>query len=664
MGIIQVLEDRVANQIAAGEVIERPSSAVKELIENALDANAKNITVEIENGGVDLIKITDDGDGFYEDDLPLAIQRHATSKIVEFNDVYRLHTFGFRGEALASIAVISRLRITSGRDDTAPAKQLSADADGSVTISIAAPRKGTCIEVKDLYYNVPARKKFVKSNNHESALIYDLVCKFALGFPDINFTYMNNHEVIFSSNQLTRTTQILQYIYGDIEEKDIIHFKSDAFYQKQSIEGWFFPPTVTRKNRNHMVYFVNDRLIESKELNQIIDEAVDTLIPKGRFCICVLKLQLPAFNIDVNVHPSKKIIKFKNIDDWKNELVHLIKEELWLSKLNVPYDIEPATETFSLKPQELQPPVVHQTLDFSESSDNLATTDIPTDATEPTAVEGDATPIIERTSFFKNDTMIAEEVGDYTPSLDTAWPECTTQETEIIKTSRPSESKPHSVEEQQSANDSRPDARSTTQLTQAQLLDLDYIGQLNNTFILAQDKNNLYIIDQHTLHERILYEKYMKEYNARHIVQQPLLHPIPLSVTPLQEDTLIRNILVLRQLGFTLKTTGPLNYEIETVPSILSNNSDSFAQMLLDLLDDLQQKNGLNGLAEVNEERIITSACKAAVKAHYQLTESEVRYLLKELSGLDNAHTCPHGRPIIMNISMNDIYLFFKRGSY
>ena len=653
MGIIQVLEDRVANQIAAGEVIERPSSAVKELIENALDANAKNITIEIENGGVDLIKITDDGDGFYEDDLPLAIKRHATSKIVDFNDVYRLNTFGFRGEALASIAVISRLRITSGRADDTPSKVLTADANGSVDITVAAPRKGTCIEVKDLYYNVPARKKFVKSNSHESALIYDLVCKFALGFPEISFTYLNNHEVIFSSNQLTQTTQILQYIYGDIDENDIIHFQNDAFYQKQTIEGWFFPPTVTRKNRNHMVYFVNNRLIESKELNQIIDEAVDTLIPKGRFCICVLKLQLPAFNIDVNVHPSKKIIKFKNIDDWKNDLIQLIKEELWLSKLNVPYEVKPDTEPLTLKQQTVTTPVIPQTLDFSSSvteASAAASQELSLPLCRHTIEEVDNTAHHEVPSFQEHlevSSVVAETPSDYT-----AMSQSPAQSLNPNLETMTNEETPASAE------------KAATALSQKALLELDYIGQLNKTFILAQDTDNLYIIDQHTLHERILYEKYMKEYNTRHIVQQPLLHPVSLNVTPLQEDTLIKNSLVLRQLGFTLKTKGPLSYEIETVPSILSGNTDSFADLLLDLLDDLHGKDTLRGLADINEERIITAACKAAVKAHYQLTESEVRYLLKELSTLDNAHTCPHGRPIIMNISMNDIYLFFKRGSY
>lgn len=647
MGIIQVLEDHVANQIAAGEVIERPSSAVKELVENSLDAHAKNVTIEIENGGIDLIKITDDGDGFYEDDLPLAIKRHATSKIIDFNDVYRLSTFGFRGEALASIAVISRLKITSGRSDQTPAKVLTADANTNVKLSVAAPKKGTCIEVKDLYYNVPARKKFVKSNSHESALVYDLVCKLSLGFPSVNFTYINNKEVVFSSNQLNTPAQILRYIYGNVEEKDIIHFKNDAFYQKQSVECWFFPPTITRKNRNHMIYFVNDRLIESKELNQIIDEAVDTLIPKGRFCICVLKLQLPAFNIDVNVHPSKKIIKFKNIDDWKESLVQLIKEELWLSKLNVPFDIKSPSETFALKQQDVPTPTIPQTIDFSIKPEKAES---PIKNTVDILKESYTTTLTE--DYYTKPT-VSEAQSNYKTIAQNS-PSFLVQDNEAGK----------DAQTPTHGHESTTKTASETHLTQPQLLELEYIGQLNNTFILAQDCKNLYIIDQHTLHERILYEQYMKEYNSQHIVQQPLLHPISISLTPLQEDTLIKNILTLRQLGFTLKTLGPLKYEIETVPSLLSNNTDSFADLLIDLLDDLHESSSLHGLATINEDRIIIAACKAAVKAHYQLHESEVRHLLKALSTLDNAHTCPHGRPIIMNISMNDIYLFFKRGSY
>lgn len=654
MGIIHVLDARVSNQIAAGEVIERPSSAVKELIENALDAHAENVSIEIAGGGVDLIKVTDDGDGFYKDDLPLAIERHATSKIENFNDVYHLDTFGFRGEALASIAVISRLRITSGRSDDVPASVMSSEASGEVSFTVAAPRKGTCIEVRDLYYNVPARKKFVRSNSHESALIYDLVCKFALGFPTVNFTYQNDGEVVFSSNQLTSVGQILNYIYGEVTEGEIIHFKDEAFFQQQSVEGWFFPPTVTRKNRNHMTYFVNGRLIESKELDQVIEEAVYTLVPKGRFLVCVLKLELPAFNIDVNIHPSKKVIKFKNIDEWKASLISLIKEELWLSRLNVPYPVqETSSASFELQ-QQVHDPVEPQRLDFSAGSgsdqqlsgwkaDEPAIDHPIKSEWQPADVDG-----VERSEIAESETGYGQ--------------------TKMQTSSDQGQPLHPSVSDNMDAKIAveKKDmllGSAQTALTQQDLTDLEYIGQLNQTFILAQDRDNLYIIDQHTLHERILYEKFMAEYDRQHITKQPLLHPVRISVSPLQEEALVRHIMTLDRLGFLVEKKGPLQYDLRTVPVLLSQNDD-LAVLFLDMLDDLDGKDGFRGLSEINEERIIMASCKAAVKAHYKLTESEVRYLFSELSTLKNAHTCPHGRPIIMNISMNALYLFFKRGSF
>lgn len=651
MGIIHVLDARVANQIAAGEVIERPSSAVKELVENALDAHAQNITVEIENGGVDLIKVTDDGDGFYKDDLPLAICRHATSKIVDFNDVYRLDTFGFRGEALASIAVISRLRITSGKNENEPANIFTSDAEGKNALTVAAPQKGTCIEVRDLYYNVPARKKFVKSNSHESALIYDLLCKFALGFPEVNFTFVNGGEVLFSSNQLNEVDTILRYLYHEVGDDDIIHIKNEGFYQKQALEAWFLPTTITRKNRSHMTYFVNGRLIESRELDQIIDEAVYTLVPKGRFLVCVLKLSVPAFNIDVNIHPSKKLIKFKNIEEWRTSLVTLLKEELWLSRLSVPFQMnspkdDGLDEEFHLEQQAVKSPVIPQTINFHEEPKREAVFEEEMVA-EPSLME----QIIDKTDRVEKIVPRSHKVAEMPATYVAVKPQTGAQ----------SQVQPSQV--------MAPPTQATTScenksaLKANDLQDLVYIGQLNQTFILAQDKENLYIIDQHTLHERILYERFMKAYNQREVVKQPLLHPVALQVSPLQESALVQHILTLDELGFTVESKGPLNYALVTVPVVLSQESD-LKMLFTDMLDDLQTGTLQGGLAALNEERIIMASCKAAVKAHYKLTESEVRYLFESLSSLDNPHTCPHGRPIIMNISMNELYLFFKRGSY
>ncbi|MDO4281115.1 MAG: DNA mismatch repair endonuclease MutL [Peptococcaceae bacterium] len=633
MGIIHILDDRVANQIAAGEVIERPSSAVKELIENALDAHATNISIEIENGGIDLIKITDDGDGFYKDDLPLAIKRHATSKISNFNDVYRLQTFGFRGEALASIAVISRLKITSGRSDSEPATVLTSDAAGKEALSVAAPRKGSCIEVRDLYYNVPARKKFVKTNNHESALIYDLVCKFALGFPAVNFSYYNNQTLLFSSNQLNTSAEVFRYVYGESTHAEVMHLTPFEFYQKQRVEAWFFPITETKKNRNDMIYFVNGRLIESRELDAIVDEAVYTLIPKGRFPICLLKLEVPAFNIDVNIHPTKKLIKFKNIDEWKSSLATYIKEELWLSRLNVPFSLD----TEKPAPKAVEPSAQPQTLSFEP---------------QEVAYEREEAPQIDATDDMTaapdSRVGVAEPAVAYQP----------TPSAHVVPLVFDAE------DEMPQATDAGPAVQTPTDgLKQQDLSHLEYIGQLNQTFILAQDRDNLYIIDQHTLHERILYEKFMKEFDARKITQQPLLHPIAIKLSPIQEEVLVRHILTLRELGFTIESKAPLQFELSAVPTVLCGQND-LPTLLLDMLDDLSEGSPLVGLSTVNEEKIIMASCKAAVKAHYKLTGSEVQYLLAQLAALDNAHTCPHGRPIIMNISMNELYLFFKRGSF
>lgn len=632
MGIIHVLDERVANQIAAGEVIERPLSAVKELVENAIDAEATTISVEIEGGGVDLIRVSDDGRGILKEDLPLAIRRHATSKIESFNDVYKLSTFGFRGEALASIAAISRVKITSGTNPQEAATALETEPNGSQKIGMAPPRKGTVVEVRDLYFNVPARKKFVKSAGHEAALIHDFICKMAMGCPDICFTFANNGEVQFTSNNLSTTKDVMAKVYPDCEPQAMIAFHHDDFYQKMAVEGWFCPIHVTRKTRAQMVYFVNNRLIESSELDRIVDEAVYTLIPKGRFPVCVLRLTLPAFNIDVNVHPSKKLIKFKNLDEWKEALVSLIKEELWLTKLD-------ETITLANKPTVVEldekPMPVRQTLDFKEEAPSPAATSL-------------ENMMKARVMASSQAESVAEPTVAYAPAPQTLPPMATKMPDVVQVASEPEEMTPEK------------DAT----LTKENLLNLEYIGQLNDTFILAQDRKNLYIIDQHTMHERILYERFMEEARENVIKTQPLLHPELLTLTPMQEDTLIKNIMTFAQMGFVFEKKGPLAYAITALPAVLSKEKN-LAGLVHDFLDELEDNYHQGGVAKLTEEAIILASCKAAVKAHYKLGEDEVKnYLLPALCRLENAHTCPHGRPIIMSISMNELYSYFKRGHF
>ena len=331
------------------------------------------------------------------------------------------------------------------------------------------------------------------------------------------------------------------------------------------------------------------------------------------------------------------MIKFKNLEEWRSTLVTLLKEELWLSRLAVPFPVNAPEEPFALKQQKVEAPVKPQTLDFSapqkpQSPPQILRRETPRviEAPESAVAESpalyEASPLREKAAAPAHEERAAEEA----PAS-------------------------YAVENEATSQDSA--------LTQSTLAELEYIGQLNQTFILAQDRDNLYIIDQHTLHERILYERFMKNAAAKDVARQPLLHPVGVKVSPLEEAALVQNIFTLDTLGFTVESKGPLYYELKSVPALLSQESD-LALLFCDMLDDLQNTKTHRGLAEIDEEHIIMAACKGAVKAHYKLGEPEVRYLLGELAKLDNPHTCPHGRPIIMNISMNELYLFFKRGSF
>lgn len=646
MGIIHLLDRRVSDQIAAGEVVERPASAVKELVENAMDAHAHNIAIDIENGGLDLIRVSDDGDGFYKDDLLLATKRHATSKIVQFNDIYELSTFGFRGEALASVAVISRMTIISGRNTSDPANVLQSVCGESNTLSLDAPRKGTIIEVRDLYFNVPARKKFVKSNSRENTLILDVITKFAIGSPEINFRLTIDGETRFSSNQLNTTEDVLIYAYGPSND-GIIHQEHKNFYQQMSVSIWFYPPAITHKNKNQMIYFVNDRLVESSELDRIISEAIYTLIPKGRFPICVIKLEISSFHVDVNVHPAKRFVSFNNIDEWKMPLITLLKEDLWLSRLNNSFSVIDSPEISAVPAEtipersgtyfEQQPSAAIQRMSFvHELQDEIYGDGLSSQTTAhimPSAAEGVEGGLAKYPEMAQNGYKM--EV----PSLD-----------------------------EQDANDIPIHETSKTELHKDglrvnDLNDLTYIGQLNNSFLLAQDHDNLYIIDQHALHERILYERFMDKFDSHKIAVQTLLLPLEIHLTTLQEEQLVEHVVAFSQLGFTVERLGEGYYRLLSIPLLLSSHVE-VCNLLKDILDDLSESRSDVSLAIINEEAIIMASCKAAVKAHYPLTQAEVASLFRQMSVLKNPHTCPHGRPIVMNISMNEIYLFFQRGSY
>lgn len=648
MGIIHMLDKSVSDQIAAGEVVERPVSAVKELVENAMDAHAQNISVDIVNGGLDLIRISDDGDGFYKEDLLLATKRHATSKIEHFNDIYALSTFGFRGEALASVAAISRLTIISGRDVHSPSNVLHSICGKDEPLTLEAPRKGTIIEVRDLYFNVPARKKFVKSNSRENALILDVITKFAIGSPDINFRLTIDGETRFSSNQLHSVEDVLIYAYGPADD-GISHGLHNDFYQHLSVEFWFYPPSNTRKNKNQMVYFVNGRLVESADLDKIVAEAVYTLIPKGRFPICMISLQVPAFFVDVNVHPAKRFVTFTNLDEWKDALVTLLKEDLWLSRLN---------NSFSVM-QQGHESKNNATVPLSEGEDTTSPSSVERPLRPPSA-PAQTLPFVHesRDKDYQSRSVkhSSENASGNAEQASSAGKQNNDQAEQGYQ--QPISPVSDSVGTYKSETQTKENG-----LTVNELQNLTYIGQLNKSFLLAQDDSNLYIIDQHALHERILYERFMERFDKQKVAIQTLLLPMEIHLSVMQEQELVEHILNFSSLGFALEKGEGGNYKILSVPLLLSGHVD-LEELIKDTLDDLAVSKSDVSLAAIDEQAIIMASCKAAVKAHYDLTAAEVTTLFQQMKMLKNPHTCPHGRPIVMNISMNEIYHFFKRGSY
>lgn len=334
MGRIKLLDQHLADKIAAGEVIERPLSVVKELLENSVDAQATTIEITIKDGGVGLIKVRDDGVGMDEGDLAMAFCRHATSKIADFNDLFHLHTFGFRGEALASIAAVSQVEMISCTLESSEAHKIKISGGLAPEMEALGGSNGTTIEVKNLFYNIPARRKFLKSASYEAGLIGELVSKYALGHPDIRFKLINNGQISIDTAGLHSVQERMVYFYGEPMKDNIISIPSTELLPNHFVQGWLIKEEVTRSNRNQETFFVNGRLIKSGDLAGILEAGYYTLLPKGRFPIAVVDLTLPGEQLDVNIHPAKLEIKINDLERLRPLLTELFKEALWEANIS------------------------------------------------------------------------------------------------------------------------------------------------------------------------------------------------------------------------------------------------------------------------------------------------------------------------------------------
>ena len=632
---INVLEVETSNKIAAGEVVERPSSVVKELVENSIDAGAKNITVEIFDGGQKNIKVIDDGSGIHKDDIEKAFMPHATSKIKYIEDIYNIHTLGFRGEALPSIASVSRTTLNSRTNDSTVGMEISQSSGDILYVKEIGCNVGTTIEVKDLFFNVPARQKFLKSPQREAALITDILGRLALANNEISFKLMNNDKSVLSTFSSTNLSDTIRYIYGKEVVENITSF--EKFNDIISVHGYIGNAVISRGSRNRQSIFVNKRYVKSSLITAAVENAFKSFLTINKFPFFVIFIDIFPEYIDINVHPQKTEIKFqqdKAIFKIVFDAVHVAIGDSLRGNFNITdennedqRDSETEKKTLRSGIYDFNRIVIDERdkeeldkrvqipIDFNYKPINNRMNDS-MELNYSNAPITTSTQYSENTNTLINDENVKEKYGDS-----------------------------YDIKNDVSSNISK-------------FPELRLIGQFNKTYILGEAYNELYLIDQHAAHEKILFEKYNSEIKNSEVVSQILLTPTVIELSHDDYVHYIENEVVFNNSGFDIIEFGENTISIKEVPILLGK--PDIKNLFNDILDNLKNM-GTGKTIEIKYNRIATLACKAAVKGNNQLSELEMKKLINDLRYIEEPFTCPHGRPTIIKITLNELEKKFKR---
>lgn len=600
---IHILTEQLANKIAAGEVVQRPASVVKELMENAIDAGASDILVSIENGGKDVIRVVDNGEGMSEDDLLLAFEQHATSKIREIDDLEAIRTLGFRGEALPSIASVSMTEAQSCKHGSSEGRRIVINGGEIQVVEPISMTQGTHFTVKRLFYNTPARRKFLKSPNTEYRHIVDTVRRFALGYPELRFQLFSNGNEIFILDPVGLKQRIVDVFSPHYDQKLISIMAQDG---QLSLEGYVGGLDLVRKKSGEQYLFVNDRLVNDRLMNSAVYAAFSPMVDKGEYPFFVLKLTVPPSEIDVNVHPQKTEIKYQN--EW--QVYHFLRNTV-NSKL---------TDTMRVVP----------------SMSNIP--HIPFGAT-PGTREIDYS---RRTSDYRD--MLSDQQR---MSLDT------------MPAMRPPEPPPlpddHPLTRRIEQFNTNLQHSNTSELAGNKIVSL---WQAHNKYIFAQTATAVIVIDQHAAHERILFEKSLKTFSQSAAqASQQLLFPVNLELSPDDFSMLADVIHEFQKLGFTLRDFGHNTMLIEAVPADLRNIDEG--RVVLDILDNYRERK--ESRPDKTYNMAASYACKAAIKTGDHLDPLEMQTLVDQLFLCETPYACPHGRPTIINLTIEELDRRFKR---
>jgi DNA mismatch repair protein MutL len=650
VGRIRILPDAVANQIAAGEVVERPASVVKELLENSLDAGATDIRVEVEAGGRKLIRISDNGHGMLRDDAMLAFERHATSKIASAKELFALSSLGFRGEALPSIASVSRLTLESRANEERVGSRVEIAGGKMIRCEESAQAQGTTITVRDLFFNLPARRKFLRSEQTELAHIASLVTHYSLAHHDKSFSLRHNLSDLLNVSPTETLRDRVFQVFGAKQMEDLIDMgviekevytgaaaeedqEAAPYIGRFRLRGFVSRPQVQKLNRNSIYLFVNGRLIRDRLLMHAISAGYHNLIPPSTWPFALLFLDCPAEEVDVNVHPSKTEVRFRHgsqVHDFvRDALRHRLTESRPLASL-------PAPTAFAMPQPALELP-------YSEFSQRVLENQFAADRiTEPSIAASEPTfslrpdslpPMPQRFDFgVTPDTQriaVPSELRVRLPIPDTHGP-LPPGAIPLVETD-----------------------------SLAALKDLRPLGQIHDSFIIAAGSDGLWIIDQHVAHERILFEQVMKRSVTQSVAKQQLLTPMTFELSVAQQFEYSRMEEELHQMGFETQRFGPRTIAVSAAPAGL--DGESAEHVLMEVLDIAESEFRKASLDEIRRGIAATVACRAAIKINMHLEEEKIRWLLEELGRCDYPMACPHGRPVAMRYSTREILKSFHR---
>lgn len=613
---IAILNQETIDKIAAGEVVERPCSVVKELVENAIDAGSTAITVEIKEGGISFIRITDNGCGIERDQVAVAFYRHSTSKIRSAEDLLTVKSLGFRGEALSSISAVARVELITKTYDELTGTRYVIEGSKELSNEEIGASDGTTFIVKDLFYNVPARRKFLKTAQTEGSYISDMVEKLALSHPDISFKFINNNQTKLHTSGNGNRKDIIYHIFGREISSSLLEVKHECEYFK--VEGFIGKPVITRGNRNYENYFINGRYVKSNILSRAIEEAYKSFLMQHQYPFTVLYFTFFS-ELDVNVHPTKMELRFDNNNEIYVELCDTIYAILSHKEMihEVPVDSTSAPKK-----------IVHEYKEpIPEPFEKRRINEVR--AAESRSVYGQSV-----TSAVKDYSAIEPAVK--TPKTSTAY-----EPAQVVTGT------------QQTLGD-----YDKVFLTESSKKQFSIIGQLFKTYWLIEFEDKLYIIDQHAAHEKVLYEKTMARLANKDFTSQRISPPIVMTLDARESEMLEKYRPQIEQFGYEVEHFGGKEYMISAIPDNLFNID--MKDLFIEMLDDFSNATGRQ-TPDIITEKVASMSCKAAVKGNDKLTLPEINKLIDELLSLDNPYNCPHGRPTIISMSKYEIEKKFKR---